>query len=59
MKPKVLPIEGNMKRTKKPTTKVHTNKYVRYMCGASSGSLEEPKDNNPNQFLRVAIIPLK
>jgi hypothetical protein len=55
MKPKVLPIEGNMKSTKKPTTKVHANKYAKYMCGASSGSFEEPKVSNPNQF----IIPLK
>ena len=54
MNPKVLLIDGKIKRTKNPTKKVQINKYIRYEWGASSGSRVAPKVSNPNQF----IIPL-
>ena len=55
MNPNVLLIDGKIKRTKNPTKKVQINKYIRYECGASSGSRVAPKVSNPNQF----IIPLE
>tara|TARA_Y100000814_G_C12186395_1_gene353172 strand:+ start:476 stop:697 length:222 start_codon:yes stop_codon:yes gene_type:complete len=51
IKPRVLPIAGKINKTKKPTKNVHSSKYKRYACGASSGSWDAPKVSKPSQFI--------